>query len=244
MFESLVGPERSERDPMLEVPSASTIKLPLMVEVLRQESQGRLSLTQRHTVRRELVVGGTGVLQRQVGRTFTTRELLEITLTRSDNTGGNMLIDLVGLESVNRTMQELGFARTRLARKFLDLEAQRRGLENVTSAGDMAGLLRRIYQNDLISQSASAEMLRILQLRGRQPDPTLNYLGRRLTQRPLIAHLNGTLPGIRCDAGIIEVDGKPYVLAVFLRGQTNESAAEEAIARLSAQVLTAVLGTR
>jgi beta-lactamase class A len=244
VYQNLAGPERAELDPAVQVPAASTIKLPLMVEVLRQAEQGRLSLSQPHTIRRDQVVGGTGVLQNQVGRTLTTIQLLETAIQYSDNVGGNLLVELIGMENVNATMRELGFNQTRTVRRFMDTEAQRRGLENLSSAGDMAEMLARIYRGQLVSASASAEMLRILRLRGQRSEPTLDYLGRHLAPRPTIAHLNGTLTGIRNEAGIIEQDGRAFVLTMFLRGQTNEAAAEEAIARAAASVVAAVSSTR
>jgi hypothetical protein len=81
----------------------------------------------------------------------------------------------------------------------------------------------------------------MLRLRGQQTDPVLDYVGRRLTPRPTIAHLNGSFTGIRNEAAIVEQDGRAYVLTIFLRGQIDEAAAEEAIARASEQVLGAVL---
>ncbi len=132
-------------------------------------------------------------------------------------------------------MRTLGYPQTRLARPFMDLDAQRRGLDNLTSARDMTAMLQAIYEGKIISPAASAEMLRLLRLLGLQNDPGLDYIGRRL--KPSIAHLNGSFTGIRNEAASIEAEGRRYILTVFLRGQPDESAAEDAIARASEQVL-------
>ena len=66
-------------------------------------------------------------------------------------------------------------------------------------------------------------------------------VGRRLSPRPTIAHVNGAFTGIRNEASIIEQDGRAYVLTLYLRGQNNEQAAEVAIARASEQILNVVL---
>jgi beta-lactamase class A len=240
VYRNLSGPERAELDAAVQVPAASTIKLPIMIEVFRQVEAGRLTLSQAHTVTRNQVVGGTGILQNQVGRTLSTLELVETSLIYSDNVGGNMLTNLVGMESVNATMRELGFTQTRLARQFMDLEAQRRGLDNLTSAGDMAEMLSRIHRGQLVSPAASAEMQRILRLRGERREPGLDFLGRHLSPRPNLAHLNGTLAGVRNEAGIIEANGRAFVLTILLRGQTNEPGAEEAIARAAASIQSIV----
>jgi beta-lactamase class A len=240
VFQSLNGPERVELDAVVQAPAASTIKLPIMIEVMRQAQEGMVSLNEPHTITRDRVVGGTGVLQNQVGRTLTMREVLETAITRSDNVGGNLLVGIVGMQSVNQTMRSLGYPQTRISRAFMDTEAQRRGLENLTSARDMAAMLQAIYEGSLVSPAASAEMLRMLKVRGEQNDRGLDFIGRRLNPRPTIAHLNGSFTGIRNEAAIVEQDGRAYVLTIFLRGQTDEAAAEEAIARASEQIWNAV----
>ncbi len=60
-------------------------------------------------------------------------------LTYSDNVGANILLDVVGMQNVNATMQRLGFSSTHFTRRLMDTEAERRGLENMTSARDIGG---------------------------------------------------------------------------------------------------------
>jgi beta-lactamase class A len=220
-----------EIDSQAAVPAASTIKLPLMITVFRAIEDGRVSSTQRHTVRSADVVGGAGVLQAQVGRSLTTIELLETTLLYSDNTGANMLVNGIGgLDAVNSSMAALGYDHTRMRRAMMDFDAQRAGLENTTSAAELADMLWRIYHRTLITRGSSEEMLRILRARGRVTDVSLDFVGRRLRPRPSIAHLNGTLPGIRNDAGIIEYERSRFIVVILLHRQPNESAAEQSIA--------------
>ncbi len=244
LFWNLAGSGRAELNATTRLPSASTIKLPLMIEVLQQAEEGRISLNQTHTITPDMVVGGTGILQGQVGRTLTTQDVLETTLTYSDNVGANLLLDMVGMGSVNATMQRLGFPSTRFERRLMDTEAQQRGLENRTSARDLAEMERRIYQGQLISPSASAEMMRILRLRGRQTSPALDTMGRQLLPRPDIAHISGNLVGVHNDAGIVQSGGQAYLLAILTHDQRNDSAAEDAIASVSARVFAVVMGQR
>jgi beta-lactamase class A len=241
VFQSVGGPARVDLDSQAEVASASTIKLPLMIATYRQISAGRLSATQRFTVRADHVVGGAGILQTQVGRSLSTTELLETTLTYSDNTGANILTEAIGgMGTVNATMAELGFEHTHMRRYLMDLQAQARGLENTTSASDLTEMLARLQDGALINPEASAEMLRILELRGRQTDPSLDFIGRHLVPRPTIAHVNGTLDHVRNDAGIVELQGRPFILVALLHDQANEPTSEEAIARAAADVAAAV----
>jgi beta-lactamase class A len=122
----------------------------------------------------------------------------------------------------------------------MDTAAQQRGLENLTTARDMSDMLTRIYRGQMISDSASREMLRILTLRSARTDPAFDYLGRQLVPRPTIAHLNGTLTGVRDDAGIIEDQHKAFVVAIFTRGQQDESGAEDAIASATHRISDAL----
>ena len=73
-------------------------------------------------------------------------------------------------------------------------------------------------------------------LRGQKIDADLDYLGRDLVPRPPLAHVNGVLTGIRNDGGIVEPPSGAYVLVIFLSNQSDEAAAENAIAKASAKV--------
>src|SRR5262249_17070230 len=125
------GPTRVDVNSTLESPAASTAKLPVMITVWRQVNDGKRKMNDTVTVTKDKVVGGTGILQGQVGSTHTIEDLLEITLLNSDNTGANLLIDAAGgLDQVNATMKSLGLTHTHIGRRFMDTDAQKRGLDN------------------------------------------------------------------------------------------------------------------
>jgi beta-lactamase class A len=244
VFEDLADPSaptRVELNATTEVPAASTAKLPVMIAVWQQLKDGKLKPTDTFTVTKDKVVGGTGILQNQVGRTLTTEELLEVTLLNSDNTGANMLIDRIGgLDQVNATLKTLGFSHTHIGRHFMDDQALAKGLDNTLSPGDMALMLEQIYRGQLISKAASDDMHRILLLRGQETDPTLDYMGRKLVPRPPLAHVNGVLTGIRNDGGVVEASSGPFIVVIFLNHQANETAAEDAIATTTAAIFNAL----
>jgi beta-lactamase class A len=239
------GTTRVDLNSTLEVPAASTAKLPVMIAVWQQLNDGKLKPTDSFTVTKDKVVGGTGILQNQVGRTLTTEQLLEVTLLNSDNTGANMLIDRIGgLDQVNATLTTLGFTHTHIRRHFLDNVALQKGLDNTMSTGDMALMLEKIYRGQLISKAASDDMHRILLLRGQKTDSDLDYMGRKLVPRPPLAHVNGVLTGIRNDGGIVEPPSGPFIVAIFLSNQANEAAAEDAIATTTAGIFNAMTQAR
>ena len=214
--------------------SASTIKLPLVLEVLRQESLGALDLSEQYTVRAADVVGGTGILQQQVGRTLPLRELARLAIVYSDNVAANVLLDRLGMERLNASLRAAGFAGTRFERRFLDTAAQARGLENWTTADDLAQMLRGVWARTLFGPAVSERMLELLKERGgRDPD----WLGLGLPPDARLFHLNGTLAGVRNDAGIVSFGrGQAYVLVVCQDQLPDEARGERAIAALARRV--------
>jgi beta-lactamase class A len=215
--------------------AASTIKLPLLVEVLRQSELGTLDLSRRVTIRQRDVVGGTGDLQYQVGLTLTLQEVVQHMVLRSDNVAANILVDLVGMNSVNATAAANEFPNTFFRRSMLDTAAQAAGVENLTSAADLADMLDRIVRGTLISPTVSKQALSYLDERGRIDK---NWLGLKLPSGAQLSHINGTLTGVRNDVGLItSPSGKSFVLALCQDHLSNDASGEAAIAELARQVL-------
>lgn len=229
----VVGDTVVARDPEREVPAASLIKLAIAAEVLHQIDVGRVPETRRITVREEDIVGGTGILHDQAGQSYTVVELVEIMLRHSDNTAGNILIDLVGgFDPVNAYSQRLGLTNTRLNRKFLDTEAQARGIENVTTAQDVAMYLVLLSEGRIVDRSASDLILRALEERGRSERRWL------LTDVPAsspAAHITGLLAGVRNDAVLGTSRLGPYLAVVLAQGDD-----EEALERLLSEAGAAI----
>jgi beta-lactamase class A len=214
--------------------AASTIKLPLLIEVLRQRELGKLDLSQTVTIRARDVVGGTGNLQHQVGRTLSLNEVVHQMVLTSDNVAANILVDLVGMDSVNATAQRYDFPNTFFRRRMLDTAAQAAGIENVTSTADLAGMLERIARGTMISTGISQQAMSLLEERGRVDK---DWLGLNLPASAELSHINGTLAGVRDDVGLISSpSGKSFVLAVCQDRLVNEKSGEMAIANLARRV--------
>lgn len=214
--------------------AASTIKLPLILEVLRQAEAGDLELAEPYTVRPNDAVGGSGELQRQVGRTLTLQELARLSILYSDNVAANVLLDHVGMDRVNATMHAENFRSTHFQRRFLDTEAQAQGRENWTTADDLAQMLVRLSRRTLLGPQVSERMLDLLKERGdRDPD----WIGRGLPPNTPLSHLNGTLDRVRNDAGIVEVSARrAYVLVICQDRLADVSAGERGIVALTRQI--------
>jgi beta-lactamase class A len=211
--------------------AASTIKLSLLLELLREAEAGNVDLSKEVTIQRKDVVGGTGDLQFQVGRTLTLDELAHQMVLRSDNVAANLLVDTVGMASVNSNAATYGFPNSFFRRHMLDTAAQAAGVENMVSAEDLAGMVHGIVRDELISPTVSEKAMGLLTERG---SIDKSWLGLDLPRGVQLAHINGTLTGVRNDAGLIwGPDGTSFVLAVCQDNLASEAAGETAIANLA-----------
>jgi beta-lactamase class A len=190
------------------MPAASTIKIPVMVEVFRQMAAGDFDLNREVTLEPADRDGGWGdlVYARPGGRYSITR-LLQLMIADSDNTATNMLIRLVGRVHINQTMDRLGLHQTRLA-DYIRSDGDIRGLR--TSPLDMSELLDRMAHDTLIDSWSSRAMIAILtgqHHNGLLPEP--------LPPGTQIAHKTGTLHDTLNDVGIVYLSNEPYIIAVL-----------------------------
>ncbi len=184
-----IAPER-------RFPAASLAKLPILVEVARQIELGTFTWDTHYAVPPNPYADSEAVLaELSPDLRPTVRDLAYLMIVISDNAASNVLLDLVGMEAVNETMQQLGLYETRIERHFTDFEARRAGQENWTTPGDMALLLSLLSSNILPERD---EMLNIL-LHQTDTSTTPAYWNEDIPY----AHKTGRLPGIVHDGGIL-----------------------------------------
>ena len=161
-----------------EMPAASTIKIPVMVEVFRQLAAGKFDLNTRVTLRRSDKDWGSGDLAGgRAGSSYPVSRLLALMIDVSDNTATNMLIRLVGRPHINQEMEDLGLTHTRLT-DFIRSEGPRIRWALRSSPADMAHLLRAMAQKQLVDEWSSREMIRILTRPGAQQPAARAAAGR------------------------------------------------------------------
>lgn len=192
----------------INLPAASTIKIPVMVEVFKQMAAGRFTEDRTVTLLDQDRDCGYGSLcDAPWGSQFRVSDLLGRMIDVSDNTATNMLIRLVGRSSINATMLSLGLTQTRLGdsiRSDGDIRVLR------TSADDMLRLLSLIAARRVIGPQASGDMLALLA--GQRHNTLLPAL---LPKGLIVAHKTGTLHDTLNDVGIVELAGAPYVICAF-----------------------------
>ena len=212
-------------------PTASSIKLAVLYELYRQAEEGRIQLT-------ELVapppnpVPSEGILRFMSPQTqLTLRDLGLLVMSLSDNEGANELIRRVGMDSVNRRLDTLSLKATRLRRLMLDLEAARRGEENVSTPREMARLAEVVALGEGLPADLAADLRTVATV----SDPG-SYFRKGLPEEQLAISKVGTLEGVRCEAAWVDVPGRPYSAAIMTAYLRREADGEAAIAELSAAV--------
>jgi beta-lactamase class A len=226
--------------------AASTMKVPVMIELFRQARRGRLSLDEQLPVRNEFhsIVDGTPYklsegddsdteVYAAVGRSLTLRRLCELMITVSSNFAANLLIERVGVENVRRTVTALGADGMQVLRGVEDQKAFDKGMNNTTTARGLALLLDRIAHGTAVDAAADSEMLAILK---RQKFNDAIPAG--LPEGTVVAHKTGSITRIHHDAAIVFA-AHPYVLVLLVRGIEDQKKSAALMAELSRAVYDA-----
>jgi len=229
--------------------AASTMKLPVMIQIFRDADAGLLRLDDSltvHTAFPSLVDGAFVVgkdddsdstLYALVGRNRSVRSLLELMITRSSNLATNILIERVGADRAQGTARALGAWSIQVLRGVEDGAAYRAGLNNTTTARDLGVLLQAIATGRAASGAACDSMLAIL---GRQEFNEGIPVG--LPPGTRVAHKTGWIGEVVYhDAAVVSpADGARYVLVVLTGGIKEDSVAHNVVADLSRILYEAV----
>lgn len=191
--------EKIEHNSRQSFSSASTIKVPLLIEALRQCEEGRLDLNNLIPISEKDIVGGAGVIQALTLPSLPLKDLLALMIIVSDNTATNLVIDHLGFSSQAFNFHTIGLSSTQLQRKMMDFENLQNGKDNFICADDLHTCLQIINESSILSKTSRDTMKAMLekqQLRDKLP-----YFieGDLFT----IANKTGELKGVDHDCGII-----------------------------------------
>jgi beta-lactamase class A len=233
--------------------AASTMKVPLMFEVYREAREGALRLDESVTVKNEFksIADGSAfsvspdddseqTLYKKIGGTETVRALVRLMITESSNLATNILIERVGPARVSALLRDMGARDMRVLRGVEDGKAFERGLNNTTTARDLAILMRALAEGRAVSREASREMADVLAAQKfNEGIPSGLPAGVR------VAHKTGSITKIEHDAGVVYPPRrKPYVLVVLVRGIADEKRAHRLIADISRAVYEDALASK
>lgn len=205
-------------DPM---PTASLIKVAVMVETYRQAAEKKVDLEQQSTLREEDRVPGSGILtQLSPGLSLSLRDSVRLMISLSDNTATNLVLDRIGLRSTAETMERLGYPHTKIHAKVFRRDtsvfperSKQFGLGSTTAA-EMVRLFEAIERKQVVSPEACAAMLEHLRA-CREPSKFPRFLPAGVR----VAFKGGSVDAARTAAGLLYTAGGPIALCVL----TNEN---------------------
>lgn len=215
--------------------SASTIKVPILVEALMQVRDGRLSLETEYRISRDQCRPGSGVLTHlHEGLTVILRDLLTLMIITSDNTATNMVIDIVGMDNVNSMLRGFAYAGTTLMRSMYDWEALSQGKDNWVVAREMTDLLAKIARDEAVGGEFDKQILSIM--RNQLYSDELGLL----LPEGVLANKSGQVNNVVHDCGVVATPEFCYAIAVFTADAPVAGEAKVAIGRISKLVYDAV----
>ena len=196
--------------------SASTIKIPIMIEMLRQIESNRYSLDQQIKIDERYKVPFSIISELTVSE-YSILDLLTLMIIISDNTATNILMDLVGYYNVNILLESLNITDTKLKRKMMDFQAIDEGRSNTTTPIDMAIIMEKIYKAEILNTKHSSLAIDIMKRQLHK-----DTIGRYLEKDFIIANKTGELDGLNHDIGIVYSQKSIYLIGVFTEnGESN-----------------------
>jgi beta-lactamase class A len=231
--------------------AASTMKVPVMLELFRRADAGEISLGDSVEVRnafRSIADGSTytldpgddsdSTLYHRIDQRLPIRELIELMITRSSNLATNLLIDLADPKRIAGTMDRIGAGEMHVLRGVEDTPAFNAGMNNTTSAYALMRVMEAVADGRAASPAASREMVEIL---GRQEFTEMIPAG--VPPGTRTANKTGSITRIAHDAAIVFPPGRaPYVLVVMTHGFLSPESAAPVGREISAAVWRHVVG--
>jgi beta-lactamase class A len=233
--------------------AASTIKVAILLGVFGAIHRGELLPQSRLHVRNRFLSAYDGSpyrvrldrdanpdIHREIGRTLRVSELADAMITTSSNLATNLLLDLVGLDVLQRTLDSFGLEGIDLRRGVEDELAFEHGINNRVTANGLVGLLRLIGEEEAFSPALSRQMLDVLL--GQQ---FKSGIPAGLPRGARVAHKTGEISTIAHDAGLVYLPNrKPYALAVLTEWEPAATGRSATIAAASYLAYASLIGDR
>lgn len=191
---------------------ASAIKIPILWELHRAAAASELSLRETVPVKPGDGAGGCGLLQNFLpgASQLALGDLAVLMIVLSDNVATNLLIERIGIHSVNRLLEGFGLEETRLRRKMMDTKARNEGRENTASPGEALFLMGFLHERERAADPVATAVLQTLRLRKESP------VTRALPKDAHLATKPGSIDGVRSEWSLVETDdGVSYAMALM-----------------------------
>ncbi len=238
--------------------AASTMKVPVMLELYRQADAGKFALSDKVRVKNRftsIADGSTYSLSSKddsetklyglVGKKLPIRELIGRMITRSSNLATDNVIELVGAKNVQQTLDAIGAGDMHVLRGVEDIPAYRRGMNNTTTAAALARVMAVIARcarphsdfplKGRLAPLTHASCRQMVDILLEQHFNTM--IPRGVPSGVRVAHKTGSITKIHHDAAIVYPRGRaPYVLVVMTRGIADPKVSAGVAADISRMV--------
>lgn len=190
---------RIERNEDIKFPAASLIKLPLGMVVYKAIAEGKISGSEVIEIKKNDVVWGSGIIRkRSFPQSYRIDQLLALMFTVSDNTACNKIIKLLGFDYINDEMKKFGLKDTTLKRLMMDFKARKMGVDNYTTARDMARAWEALYSGKILGKKISSQLMELL-----KNQKARDRIPRLLPDGIVVANKTGLERNVCHDSGII-----------------------------------------
>lgn len=235
-----------------EFHAASTMKVPVMIELFKQQNQGLLDLNDSILLVNEFksIVDGSqysmdigvdsdDIIYGKIGTTIALKDLMYSMITVSSNLATNVLIELVDAKKVTATMRDLGADKIEVLRGVEDQKAYDLGLSNSTTARDLMVIMKAIAEKTAGTKESCDEMIAIL--KDQQFNEIIPFY---LPKDVSVAHKTGSITGVHHDAGIVYLpDGRSYVLVLLSKNLEDFDLGTKQLAGISKRIYDHMLKT-
>lgn len=230
--------------------AASTMKVPVMIELFKQASEGKINLKDSILLKNEFksIVDGSlysmdinddsdDIIYSQIGTKVALSDLMHSMVTVSSNLATNVLIELVDAQKTTATMRSLGAKNIEVLRGVEDQKAYDKGLSNSTTARDLMIIMEAIAAHTAGKDEDCEEMIAILKDQ-QHKDVIPFYLPKEVE----VAHKTGSITGVHHDAGIVYLpDGRAYILVLLSKNLKDFDKGTDQLAKLSKTVYDYVM---
>lgn len=228
-----------------EFHAASTMKVPVMIELYKQQAQGLINLNDSIVLVNEFksIVDGSpykmdigddsdDVIYSKIGTKQTLYDLMVPMITVSSNLATNVLIEIVDAKKTTQTMRDLGAENINVLRGVEDIKAYEQGLSNSTTARDLMAIMKAIANGTAGTKADCEAMLSILK------DQQWNdMIPKYLPENIEVAHKTGSITGVHHDAAIVyPPNGKAYLLILLSKSLKNFDEGTDNLARISERI--------
>lgn len=211
-------------------PSASIIKVPIMIEALSKADTLEIPLLEQFKIEDSNKVEFSVITELNINE-CTFQELITWMIINSDNSATNVLIDILGMDNINERIKSLRMINTTLQRKMMDFKAIEEGKNNFTSLEDMLNVMEGLYKGEIINREVSKRAIDIMK---NQRDNSM--LKRYIMENVTLANKTGELENLNNDVGIFYTKKADYFIGIFVNKARNNQQGSEIIAKLSKKV--------